>query len=329
MGVVLRPRGAAIVTRPVSIVIPSLSDTELFRANLPALLDEILRRGEGDEVVVVDDTGEGVLEEFFAANFPSCRVLSPAENSGFARALTLGIEGASHELIFAMNPDVLVHSGFLDPLVAAMADQDVFACVPRVLLGGESEQIESVMELSLRSGQALIDQPGLEGRAAEFGVAEVPVAFAVGGTCLLRKSEFLAAGMDPLYEPFYWEDLDLCWSAWRAGKRVLYQPASVVEHHHRGTIGKIVDEDFVRAAIEKNRLLFMWKHLDDPELLREHLAACLRQSVDSWIMDQREELIWLALALEQSDEALAARATRPPSKIDFRTALKVSRPSSE
>ena len=65
-------------------------------------------------------------------------------------------------------------------------------------------------------------------------ILPTPVAFAVGGTCLFRRVEFLAGGgFDPLYEPFYWEDIDLCWQAWSAGRRVLYQPASVVEHHHR------------------------------------------------------------------------------------------------
>jgi hypothetical protein len=50
--------------------------------------------------------------------------------------------------------------------------------------------------------------------------------------------------------------------------------ASVVEHAHRGTIGQVAREELVLAAIEKNRALFEWKHLDTPELVREHLTRC-------------------------------------------------------
>ena len=141
------------------------------------------------------------------------------------------------------------------------------------------------------------------------GPAEVAsIAFAVGGTCMLRREDFLArGGFDPMYEPFYWEDIDLCWSAWRRGERVLYQPASVVEHHHRGTIGKIVDLPTVLSAMEKNRLLFHWKHLDTPERIDDHVAALYRQVIDAWLTDQREDLVSLNLALDQVEDALAAR----------------------
>ena len=42
----------------------------------------------------------------------------------------------------------------------------------------------------------------------------------------------------PLLEPFYLEDTDLGYMAWKRGWKVLYQPRSVVYHEHRGTIGK-------------------------------------------------------------------------------------------
>ncbi|MCH8031270.1 MAG: hypothetical protein IIB09_05575, partial [Bacteroidetes bacterium] len=64
--------------------------------------------------------------------------------------------------------------------------------------------------------------------------AERPVPFCVGGAFLVRREEFLEGeGFDPLFEPFYWEDVDLCLAAWRRGRRVLEVPLSVVEHHHR------------------------------------------------------------------------------------------------
>lgn len=307
------------MTRPVSIVIPSLDDRMLLDANLPVLLAELEDRALGDQVVVVDDTGEDVLAEHLAERFPDIRVLAREQNGGFAAAFLAGVKLARHDLVFSMNPDVRVRQGFLDPLVACLGEEDVFAVAPRVLLDGHEDRVESLTGLVLRNGLAEVVQPGLGGKAGVETFRPVSVAFAVGGTCLFRRAELLEqGGFDPLYTPFYWEDVDICWAAWSAGRRVLYQPASVVEHHHRGSIGGRIPSGVVRAAIERNRMLFLWKHLDDPELLIEHVAALYRSALDAWLAGMRDELVWLNLALDRVDEALAARAARKGVQLSFR-----------
>ncbi len=316
------------MTSPVSVVVPSLEDVDLLERDLPPLLAELEARASGDEVLVVDDTGRDVLSAALGASFPSVRVLARAENGGFARALRAGIEAARHELVFSMNPDVRVRPGFLQPLVACLAEEDVSAAVPRVLLGGVEERIESLTELRERGGLFELSQPGLAGAGGRAAERLSSVAFAVGGACLLRRSEFLeGGGFDPLFEPFYWEDIDWGWGAWRRGRRVLYQPASVVEHHHRGTIGRRVGADLVRAAVERNRLLFAWKNLDDPELLRRHLSALYRWALDAWLEDRREDLVWLALALDRREAALEARRRSSGAAHSFAEILRLARPA--
>jgi GT2 family glycosyltransferase len=314
------------MTRPVSIVIPSLGQTELLEANLPPLLAELERRALADEVVVVDDTGAAVLEPFLRQRFPAVVVETRTHNGGFATALRAGVERARHELVFSMNPDVRVRPPFLDALVACLDELSVAAVVPRVLLNGDEERLESLVELEWRAGFLHLHQWGLESTDVRLPIAPVPVAFAVGGTVLLRKRDFLATGgFDELFAPFYWEDVDWCWTRWREGRRIVYQPASVVEHHHRGTIGKIASREFVRAAIEKNRLLFHWKHVDEAHL-EAHVAALYRQALDAHLCERRSELVWLALALEQARAALAARRPRKRGQRSFAECLEAARP---
>lgn len=315
------------MTRPVSIVMPSLDDLDHFERHLPTLLAELERREAGDEVVVIDDTGRNVLAAALGSRWPSVRVVARRENGGFARAFLDGAEAARHELIFGMNPDVLVRRGFLDPLVACLADPEVAAVVPRILLRGEEASLESFAFLRERNGLIELDQPALEGKHPPAALRLAPVAFAVGGAMLLRRAEFLAEPFDPLFEPFYWEDIDLGWRAWRAGKRVVYQPASVVEHRHRGTIGRRAPKDFVRAMVERNRLLFTWKHLDEPELQRRHLAALYRWALDTYLEDRRDDLVWLAMALERRAEAMASRRAMGPAQRTASEILRVSRPA--
>jgi len=306
---------------PLSIVIPTLDDRELLATCLAALLPELERRALGDEVVVVDDSGAAdgqhgsASADSLAAHLAASdagvsgsgftlRCLANSRNLGFARSLHAGVAAARHGLVLALNPDVCVRPGALEPLVETLTRHaDVALVAPYVLQGGEDGGEESVPALVFEDGFHRIVRSPLDVTPGEVSSAYpdgVPAGFALGGACLMRRDEFLAAPYDPRFEPFYWEDVDLAERARAAGRRVLVDPRSVVEHWNRGTIGERVPESLVRAAIEKNRLLFTWKHERDPERLREHLETLAGRVLEHATCEQREELIWLLLALEQS-----------------------------
>ena len=150
-------------SEPVSIVIPSLDDRELLSQHLPRLQGEVDRRGGADEILVVDDTGKGTLAAWLATRFPDVRALARGDNGGFARALFDGVESAAHDLVFAMNPDILVHPHFLEPLVDLLADPEVHSAVPRILLFGKEDEVESLTEISVDHEIAYVRQRGFEG----------------------------------------------------------------------------------------------------------------------------------------------------------------------
>ena len=310
---------------PVTVIVPALGDTDLLDANLPPLVDELERAGAGDELVLVDDTGTGALEAWFAEHLAGrpARLVVQAANGGFAAAVEAGVAAASHDLCFSMNSDVVVTEGFLEPLVAALTGpvpggidggfDAVFAVTPRVLLEGDAERDESFVAGELEGGLLRIRDvdPG------PTPTATTPIPFAVGGTCLFDRARFVElGGFDPLFAPFYYEDDDLCWRAWRRGWATLYVPTSVVEHHHRGTIGGLISEDRRRAAVERGELLFNWKHLDAADL-PEHLALLYRRALDAWLTDDRAALTWLVAALERAAEAGLERAEdgRPSGEV--------------
>ncbi|HKX45713.1 MAG TPA: glycosyltransferase, partial [Planctomycetota bacterium] len=271
-------------------------------------------------------TGSGELARWVAARFPSARSVANAANLGFARALRAGIEAARHGLVLAMNPDILVREGFLEPLVAALGDPEVHSAVPRILLFGDPERVESIVEIAFERDLAYVRQRGLEGQARRFS-GVLPVNYAIGGALLVRRDEFLAGGgFDPLYEPFYYEDVDLGFAAWRAGRRVLWVGDSVVEHHHRGTIRRRVDEGLVRAVIERNRLLFQWKFVEGEEAVERELEALYRLAIDAYLRDEREELVWLALALDRLQELEASRRALPRAARSFAAVIEESSP---
>ena len=77
--------------------------------------------------------------------------------------------------------------------------------------------------------------------------------------------------LDELYNPFYWEDIDLSYRAWKAGYKVLFDPNIKVEHRHESTIGKYFDKSKILKTAFRNQLIFHWKNLTDKDLIFKHL----------------------------------------------------------
>lgn len=286
------------MTSAVSIVIPALEDVDLLARALGPLTAEVERRGRRDQILVVDDSGRGALVDWLAKHHPRVDCLALTANRGFAGALEAGIAAAAHPRVFAHNSDLVVRSGFLEPLEHALDRQGSFAAVPRVALDGDEERVESWVEVVLDDGIARARQPALEGSSA--GPLPAAVAFPVGGAFLFETRVFRdLGGFDPLFAPFYLEDMDLGWRAWTRGLATRLVADSRVDHHHRGTIGARVCPRVVRAAIERNRLLFTWKHLDDREALARHLAVLPRHVARAELEGDRNFLTGLCLALER------------------------------
>jgi hypothetical protein len=131
----------------------------------------------------------------------------------------------------------------------------------------------------------------------------------VGGASLYHTERLRElGGFDPVYFPFYWEDVDLGYRAWRRGWTVRYVPASIVHHRHRGTIGGRYGAGEVRRAMLKTQLLFHWKNLQDPAMLREHLHGILLRVLDEDVRGERTFLEALDLALAEFEKVLPARA---------------------
>ena len=68
----------------------------------------------------------------------------------------------------------------------------------------------------------------------------MPVLWAGGGSSAVSRRKFEAlGGFEELYNPFYMEDVDLSFRAWRRGWPSLLAPRSVVQHRHRGSTGRL------------------------------------------------------------------------------------------
>lgn len=254
----------------ISIIIPNWNGKQLLERNLPFLLDAlVLYQGE-TEVIVVDDGSIDGSIEFLTTSYPNVKVLSSYKNEGFAIACNNGILASKNEVVYLLNNDVAVSKNFLESLWPYFEYDDVFAvssvAYPPIADISLSSQVSTV-QVQFKYGifwyyyKAIIDTGG-----------PISVFFSSGGHSAYDKKKFLElGGFDNLFHPFYWEDADISYRAWKRGWRSLYEPESRVIHNQQTTIGNRFKKDFIQKIHWRNRFLFMWKNMDDAVLWFQHL----------------------------------------------------------
>jgi len=257
-----------------SLVVPNWNGRELLRANVPSLL-AAAERAPGAEVVVVDDGSSDDSVSVLERELPAVRVVRHEVNRGFGPACLTGAQAARQPIVLLLNSDVWVEPDFVAPLLEPFErDPSVFAVAPLILdregkVAKVSVNLPYVRRGELRWEGAPPEE--LVARAAR-GAPPVPSLFPLGGAVALHRARFLElGGFDPLYHPFYYEDVDLGLCAWRRGWKCLVEPRSRVRHDEGGTIAKHFKRFKVKVAKRRHRLLMTWKHAD-ARWLRAHLA---------------------------------------------------------
>jgi GT2 family glycosyltransferase len=257
-----------------SLVVPNWNGRELLRANVPSLLAAAERAGDA-EVVVVDDGSTDDSVDVLAREFPRVRVVRHSVNQGFGPACKTGAEAAQKRIVILLNSDVEVEPDFVAPLLAPFEqDPSVFAVAPLILDREGKVAKVSVNLPYLRRGELRWEGVPPEKLTALAASGARPLAslFPLGGAVALDRARFLElGGFDPLYHPFYYEDIDLGLCAWRRGWKCLVEPRSRVRHDEGGTITKHFKRFKVKVAKRRHRLLMTWKHADS-SWLRAHLA---------------------------------------------------------
>ena len=105
--------------------------------------------------------------------------------------------------------------------------------------------------------------------------------FAGGGAAMFDRKKFLdIGGFESLLSPFYWEDVELSYRAWKRGYTILYEPRSVVYHRLSSTIGKFNKRN-VRKIDQRNRLVYHWIDLHDGPMLASHAMWVLLLAISA------------------------------------------------
>lgn len=252
-----------------SVVIPSWNGRRHLERNLPSVL-EALAGNPDHEIIVVDNASSDGTVEFLRERFPQVRVLACETNLGFGEGSNAGFRAARHDVVVLLNNDMRVAPGFLQPLLDGFQDSRVFAVTAQIFFSDPNKRRE---ETGLVHGQWLNGRLHLKHVADDEIAGLFPTFYAGGGSTAYDRRKFLElGGFDEIFKPFYVEDTDVSFRAWKRGWVILYALGSVVYHDHRGTIGKHFDESYIEEVYEKNYLIFVWKNIHERTRLAGHLC---------------------------------------------------------
>ena len=264
--------------RSVSIIIPNWNGKDLLRSYLPSVLAAAAQYGGQAEIVVVDDGSSDGSVDMLHRKFFGVKVIAHRHNKGFGRACWSGAAATGQAVLIFLNSDVSVEPDFIEPLVNYFEDPSVFAVSPLIFNDNGTLSDVTISIPYLRRAKIRYRPFPVDCLLAKNAVLAQPwvTLFPIGGAFAVDRRRFMQLqGFDDLFAPFYYEDTDLGFRAWRRGWKCIVAPGSRVTHFHRGTIARTFSQYKVRAIRKRNRLLFHWKNFTSPGLLRRHLLMQL------------------------------------------------------
>lgn len=252
----------------LSVVIPSWNGRDLLEKFLPSVIRAASFHPD-NEVIVVDNASSDGTVGWVREQFPAVRLLQMERNLGFGGGNNAGVRAARNNIVVVLNNDMRVEPDCFQRLLEGFTGPGVFAVSAQIFFLDQGKRRE---ETGLTEGRFERGFFRL-GHLIEDVSSLYPTLYAGGGSTAYDRAKFLElGGFDSLFHPFYVEDADLSYNAWKRGWKVLYQPQAVVHHEHRGTIGRRFSPGRIDAILKKNHILMVWKNAHRWGWLAQHFC---------------------------------------------------------
>jgi GT2 family glycosyltransferase len=291
--------------KSVSVVIPNYNGATLLEKYLPPLKKALSGYAPFSEIIVVDDASSDNSLEFLRLNHQDVTVLANASNMGFGETMNRGINAARGDILFSLNSDVLVDSDIFNVILPRFSDPELFAVTPNIIdpRSGYNQAL-----YRLKPGVCWYTDTCLQTVSAE---KEIPLFFACAGACFYDRNKLLElGGFDPIYFPFYVEDIDLSYQAWKRGWKCLLEPSAAVYHFSNSTINKYHRKRKIKFLTARNKNYFLWLNVTDSLLVWRYWLCFLPSLLWDIINFRKYKFIGTFMALPRFFELMKKRAER-------------------
>lgn len=208
-----------------SLIVLGYGQEEFLESCLTALATEATAT---DELLLVDNGIENARSR--RLSWPTqVTVIGDGVNLGFAGGCNYAASKGSGGVLVMVNSDAIVRPGSIATLIAAASESDVGLAGGCLRLAQEPDNVNSVGNPLQFLG---VTWAGACGESAQLHRKRTDVAIATGGFFAVRRDVWdELGGFDPQYFAYH-EDADLSLRCWMTGRRVIYEPDAVADHHY-------------------------------------------------------------------------------------------------
>lgn len=243
----------------VDIIIPSYNARYLLEKNLPSIIKNTVNLGK---LIIIDNGSDDDSVSWIKDHYPKAVIVENKTNLGYTKPINQGVEKSDSEFFILINNDVRPDADYVTKSLPYFNDPEVFAVT-------FNEKESSWPDLNWSNGKMQFTK----GRDKSKPVLS---AWASGGSAIFRRSTWdKLGGMDEIFAPFYWEDIDIGYRAWKSGYKIIWEPKATVLHDHESTSKKL-KPSYISLIKQRNELLFNWLNVTDANFRSGHLTYLIK-----------------------------------------------------
>jgi len=255
----------------ITVIIPNYNGSKIIKKNLPSVIKSV--EDYKYKIIISDDFSDKTdydelsvfIHSLIEQKIP-VSLIRNKKNYGFSQTVNNAVSHTDSDLLILLNSDVIPERDFLKPVIPQfMNNPKLFA------VGCMDKSIENNSVVLRGRGVGSFKKGFLLHRKGD--IQEDNTLWVSGGSSIVRTEIFKKiGGFDILYNPFYWEDIDLSYRAQKSGYSILFNNKSIVEHRHEeGAIKKNFSDKQIKRIAYRNQFIFVWKNITDFSLLFQHI----------------------------------------------------------
>ena len=244
--------------KSISVVLPNYNGASLLKENLPYVYEALRSSSIGDfEVIVADDASTDDSIVFLEQHYSEIKIIKNTKNKGFSSNVNSGIFAAEKELVLILNTDVKLSDDYFIPLLPYFEHADTFGVTGRIMSMDASKIQDGAKFPSVSFGSIIATKNYIsDQRQCLYSL------FLSGANALVDRKKLLEIrAFNTLFDPYYFEDVDLGLTAWQMGYKLYYVHDVVCYHPNSATINKQPSLKVKRIA-KRNKLLLHYLHLN-------------------------------------------------------------------
>jgi GT2 family glycosyltransferase len=243
----------------VSLIILTWNGLKHLKQSLDSIV-EMSKNYEGEsEIIIVDNGSMDRTVDVITDFYPFIKILSLDKNYGYSIGCNKGAEISKFPILFFLNNDIFVPKQLLQELINEFIKlKDVFSLSPKSYLWEGKKLTNKVFSAAIGGDftGGKFNQHWAVNNYQETLKGITSTLYGSGAALLVDKEKFFNVGrFQELYSPAYFEDVDLCYYAWKKGWGSYCTHDLYFWHKVSGSSGGM-DSDWKKNLSKRNENIF-------------------------------------------------------------------------